>query len=664
WYSDADGDGHGDPANRVCADEQPEGYVADGTDCDDADSSVHDACDVVPTLEGRYTTEFVGVWWDKKSEAQQDGAFYRPKPPTVAEGELPYYVLGDYGQGDHNAPVAWSLVVRELTPGALAEPEGYEEIWNDKGSGADLDGSFWQPIAPLGYRCLGVVAQLTHNPPNRPDIRCVKNELTVPGRLGSLIWNDKGSGAKRDFAAWLVLADADGLPMNTFTAQSYDIGGGYAPPTGPFFSLRKEWVQISSDFVAGGPALEGQYTTKFEFAWSSLGGWSVYEAAFYHPIPPDDYYVLGDYGQVGYGAPVGLSLVVRELTEGSGALAEPVGYQEIWKDKGSGADLDGSFWRPIAPPGYRCLGVVAQLSHNQPNRPDIRCVREELLLPGESGSPIWRNSDYFGGERREGDFNAWQVFPGDDGIYFDIFGARNAYLPFGKSPVGPFFSLGKEWVQILSDFAGDGPALEGRYTTVFDRVWWDKKSGAQRDGAFWRPIPPAGYYVLGDYGQGNYNAPDGSSLVVRELTPGALAEPVGYQEIWKDKGSGATEDGSFWRPIAPPGYRCLGVVAQLSHNPPNRPDIRCVRTELTYPGELGIQLWNDASSGADRDFAAWLIVGDAQNGVDLNTFTAFAFARQKCEWWVIDTYCTERWGYRPPYGPVFSLGKEWVQIFP
>jgi len=41
WYLDADEDGYGDPHEAVVACAAPEGHVAAGTDCDDADDAFH-----------------------------------------------------------------------------------------------------------------------------------------------------------------------------------------------------------------------------------------------------------------------------------------------------------------------------------------------------------------------------------------------------------------------------------------------------------------------------------------------------------------------------------------------------------------------------------------------------------------------------------------------
>ena len=45
WYADTDGDAYGDAGSTITACDQPSGYVADDTDCDDADPAVHPGAD-------------------------------------------------------------------------------------------------------------------------------------------------------------------------------------------------------------------------------------------------------------------------------------------------------------------------------------------------------------------------------------------------------------------------------------------------------------------------------------------------------------------------------------------------------------------------------------------------------------------------------------------
>lgn len=73
-------------------------------------------------------------------------------------------------------------------------------------------------------------------------------------------------------------------------------------------------------------------------------------------------------------------------------------------------------------------------------------------------------------------------------------------------------------------------------------------------------------------------------------------------------GSGSDRPFSTWKPIAPPGYRCLGDVGSASENSPPPADvIRCVPVECSVETRLEGEIWTDRGSGADLDYAAWRI---------------------------------------------------------
>jgi hypothetical protein len=163
------------------------------------------------------------------------------------------------------------------------------------------------------------------------------------------------------------------------------------------------------------------------------------------------------------------------------------------------------------------------------------------------------------------------------------------------------------------------PVIEFSTTQQYSPIWNDKGSGAHMDGAFYRPLPQEGFYILGDYGQGNYNLPSEPVLTIRvkEDDPEhpALKEPLDWQfvSIWKDKGSGAHEDGSVWAPVAPFGYVVCGHVFQKGYDmptPATSPGLdkyRCLRYDLATQVALGGLIWNDKGSGADKDVAVYRV---------------------------------------------------------
>ena len=68
----------------------------------------------------------------------------------------------------------------------------------------------------------------------------------------------------------------------------------------------------------------------------------------------------------------------------SGPLLEfshTIGFKEVYNDRGTGAKMDGSIWKPISPEHYYILGFFAKNDYQEP-APSI-CVADRLL-----GSPI------------------------------------------------------------------------------------------------------------------------------------------------------------------------------------------------------------------------------------------------------------------------------------
>lgn len=118
---------------------------------------------------------------------------------------------------------------------AVASPVDYTLLWTDAGSGADADGSFWRPVPPSGYISLGDVAGVGRSKPGVNEVWCVRADLVSDGVYpeGS-VWDDGGSGADADGSFWEVVPRPGGgageyVPV---VAGTFRFTGGYAKPEG------------------------------------------------------------------------------------------------------------------------------------------------------------------------------------------------------------------------------------------------------------------------------------------------------------------------------------------------------------------------------------------------------------------------------------------------
>ena len=84
WYRDVDGDGYGDRDVTTQAVQQPAGYVADSTDCDDGCAACHpgatEVCDSKDNdCDGQTDEGDIGTWWYRDADADGYGIPSRPR---------------------------------------------------------------------------------------------------------------------------------------------------------------------------------------------------------------------------------------------------------------------------------------------------------------------------------------------------------------------------------------------------------------------------------------------------------------------------------------------------------------------------------------------------------------------------------------------------------
>lgn len=173
-----------------------------------------------PVITFGTTSDYTALYNDKGSGADTDGGFWRPSPPDG------WFFFGDYLQGNYGAPSMPSITVKvtndDTDNPVLKSPTSYAQIWLDKGSGADMDGSIWMPVPPPGYVALGAVSNTGYSAPAPNKLVCMRFDLVQAGTLGQLIWSDKGSHADGDVANYAIVG------LSTFYAQ-----GNYNPALGP-----------------------------------------------------------------------------------------------------------------------------------------------------------------------------------------------------------------------------------------------------------------------------------------------------------------------------------------------------------------------------------------------------------------------------------------------
>lgn len=168
---------------------------------------------------------------------------------------------------------------------------------------------------------------------------------TMPTSAYRLVWNDSGSGARRDFAVFRPMSQAGYYPLGDVAVAEPWPGRRYAAPG------------FNTILVADGTT-KVQPPTGYRLVWTSEGSLSDKPFSSWAPVPPAGYKCLGDVGSPAVETMPSTD-AIRCLPEQ--CVIETRLNEKIWDDTGSGARLDFSAWLITQANTY-----VGTASHSKP----------------------------------------------------------------------------------------------------------------------------------------------------------------------------------------------------------------------------------------------------------------------------------------------------------
>ena len=135
------------------------------------------------------------------------------------------------------------------------------------------------------------------------------------------------------------------------------------------------------------------FTSNFEKRWRDSGTGANRDVTFFHPIPPEGFFPLGSMGIGSHagadGREAAICVKATDPNSANPPLKFPDRYMKLWDTDGTGADRNGSCWRPIPPSGYVALGDVFVDGKAEPASGDVMCVRADLTERAQVGFKFW-----------------------------------------------------------------------------------------------------------------------------------------------------------------------------------------------------------------------------------------------------------------------------------
>jgi hypothetical protein len=179
---------------------------------------------------------FVPQYNDKGSGADGDVQFWRPVGQTTGQGS--FLPVGDVCEAssspwvyNSNPPLGQVILVGGALGVDVVNPSGFNQVWNDKGSGADLNGAIWEMIVPDGFIALGHCCTFAASgdppQPNPANYFCVAKSAITTAIPGAQIWNTFGSDVVVQAGIYNTSATVAFVDLHTFWANRNTEG----PPT-------------------------------------------------------------------------------------------------------------------------------------------------------------------------------------------------------------------------------------------------------------------------------------------------------------------------------------------------------------------------------------------------------------------------------------------------
>ncbi|KAK3232866.1 hypothetical protein CYMTET_56804, partial [Cymbomonas tetramitiformis] len=157
----------------------------------------------------------------------------------------------------------------------------------------------------------------------------------------------------------------------------------------------EEWHDLGG---SGGKLVHPLFdmTSEMIQIYNDRGSGAAVDVSVWRPVLPAGCVLLGDHVKVGYENPISSAIIGKD--DGT-SFAEPAGFELEWVQQRGNVSL--YVWCPLPPEGYVTLGFVGTTSRGPPSTAVVRCVAKDLVTPSEVGTQIWNDA---GSGGRDGAF--------------------------------------------------------------------------------------------------------------------------------------------------------------------------------------------------------------------------------------------------------------------